>query len=293
MSIIKEFVHNESFLALTIHLPELLTSFRIHIENYFRYLILTFGVYCCVQLDGQRAPPSFESDHSLLTPCLQLCEKQPCTISSSIYLHVLRTLGYTGPKCPKLNKMRQSALWTTKKIHILLLRAFTLYTHCDTLATPTLLPPQIHTITQKPMLQWLTLKEGQYNWQPFLCTAILARQLTFTDVTIIIWWITWEPRPFVCLLGVRQLILSSSQAWNVHTGKKELGGKFCIRIFTWCDLVWSWHKESCGVKVLPGSKGIALCLLVYNFLTHVPLILLGRLHMLLQEIPCGSPNIIY
>lgn len=163
MSIIKEFVHNESFLALTIHLPELLTSFRIHIENYFRYLILTFGIYCCVRLDGQRAPPSFESDHSLLTPCLQLCEKQPCTISSSIYLHVLRTLGYTGPKCPKTNKMRQSALWTMKKIHISTLWAFTLYTHCDTLPTPTLLP-SANTYHQKPMLQRLTLKEGQYNW---------------------------------------------------------------------------------------------------------------------------------
>jgi hypothetical protein len=145
MSIIKEFVHNESFLALTIHLPELLTSFRIHIENYFRYLILTFGVDCCVRLDGQRAPPSFESDHSLLTPCLQLCEKQHCTISYSIYLHVLRTLGYTGPKCPKINKMWQSALWTTKKIHISTLWAFTPYTHCDTLPTPTLLPsPNTH-----------------------------------------------------------------------------------------------------------------------------------------------------
>lgn len=163
MSIIKEFVHNESFLALTIHLPELLTSFRIHIENYFRYLILTFGIYCCVRLDGQRAPPSFESDHSLLTPCLQLCEKQPCTISSSIYLHVLRTLGYTGPKCPKINKMRQSALWTTKKIHISTLWAFTLYTHSDTLPTPTLLP-STNTHHQKPMLQRLTLKEGEYNW---------------------------------------------------------------------------------------------------------------------------------
>jgi hypothetical protein len=93
----KEFVYNESFLALTIHLPELLTSFKIYIENYFRYLILTFGVYCCVQLDGQRAPPSFESDHSLLTPY-------------SIYLLVLRTLGYTGPRCPKINKMQQSDL---------------------------------------------------------------------------------------------------------------------------------------------------------------------------------------
>jgi hypothetical protein len=79
----------------------------------------------------------------------------------------------------------------------------------------------------------------------------------------------------------------------VHTRKRDLGGKFWTRIFTWCDLVWSWYKASYGVKVLPGSKGIALCLLVYIFLTHVPLILLGRLHMLLEEIPCGSPNIIY
>jgi hypothetical protein len=46
------------------------------------------------------------------------------------------------------------------------------------------------------------------------------------------------------------------------------------------------------VKVLPGGKGIA-CLLVYIFLTPVPLILLGRLLILLEEIPCGSPNIIY
>jgi len=210
MSIIKEFVHNESFLALTIHLPELLTSFRIHIENYFRYLILTFGAYCCVRLDGQRAPPSFESDHSLLTPCLQLCEKQPCTISSSIYLHVLRALGYTGPKWPKIKKMRQSALWTTKKIHISTLWAFTLYTDCDTLPTPTLLPsPNTHHRSKAHASEVDTERSIQLT--TFLCTAILARQLTFTDVTMIIWWITWEPRPFLCLLDVTQMILSSSQ----------------------------------------------------------------------------------
>jgi hypothetical protein len=79
----------------------------------------------------------------------------------------------------------------------------------------------------------------------------------------------------------------------VHTRKRELGGKFCTRSFTCCDLVWSWHEGSHGVKVLPGSQGNALSSLAYNFLPPIPLILLGRLHMLLQEIPCGSPNIIY
>lgn len=47
--------------------------------------------------------------------------------------------------------------------------------HC--IHTLTLYPPQpcylpqIHTITQMPMLQMLTLKEGEYNWQPLLCSA--------------------------------------------------------------------------------------------------------------------------
>ncbi len=180
MSIIKEFVHNESFLALRIHLSELLTSFRIHIENYFRHLILTFGVYCCVQLDGQRAHLPLKVIILFSLPvCNSVKNSLVQSVPASTYMcqEPWDILDQNAAVCFMNNK---------EDSYINAMGFYTVHTLWHSTHPNPVTFPQIHTITQKPMFQRLTLKEAWWSCREISTTTIIGNTTMSAVIT------SWE-----------------------------------------------------------------------------------------------------